>query len=170
MKSDDRRSSLQKSGWLAHSARIAVASAASFAIAQLFNMPESYWAAVTSIIVMESTLGAAWAVSRVRLVGTALGAAAGGALATFVNPGAVIFGAAIFALGLLCAVLRLDRSAYRFAGITLAIVALVARGNAPWVIAVHRFVEVALGIAVALVITALWPARDLSDPPYSKMK
>jgi uncharacterized membrane protein YccC len=45
-------------------------------------MPESYWAAVSTIIVTQSTLGAAWAASRTRFVGTALGAALGGLLAS----------------------------------------------------------------------------------------
>jgi uncharacterized membrane protein YccC len=67
----------------------------------------------------------------------------------------------IFALGLLCALLRLDQSAYRFAGFTLTIVVLIVRPQAPWTTGLHRFVEVSLGIAVALVFTAVWPPRDL---------
>jgi hypothetical protein len=34
---------------------------------------------------------------------------------------------------------------------------LVTRSNREWVIAVHRFLEVSIGIAVGLAITALWP-------------
>jgi uncharacterized membrane protein YccC len=80
-----------------------------------------------------------------------------------------VFVAGIFALGLICAILRLDQSAYRFAGITLAIVTLVARGEAPFVIAVHRFVEVSIGIAVALILSALWPEREpASDTPVPR--
>jgi uncharacterized membrane protein YccC len=149
-----------ESGWLVHSARTAIGMAASLAVAQLFSMPEAYWAPVTTVIVMESTLGAAWAVSKLRLIGTLLGAALGGLLASCFEPGIIVFGTAIFALGLICAVLRLDRSAYRFAGITLAIVILVPREIAPWLISVHRFIEVSLGIAVALAFTALWPVCD----------
>jgi hypothetical protein len=52
------------------------------------------------------------------------------------------------------------RAAYRFAGITLAIIRLIGRDRAPWVAAIHRFVEVSIGIAVGLVITALWPERE----------
>lgn len=153
-------SSAWSSGWLVHSARTAVGAAASLAVARLFKMPEAYWAAITAMILMESTLGTAWAVSKQRLIGTALGAAFGGLLASCVRPGIVVFGAAVFALGLMCAILRLDRSAYRFAGITLTIVTLVTRGQGPWVIAAHRFIEVSIGIAVALALTALWPERE----------
>jgi uncharacterized membrane protein YccC len=73
-----------------------------------------------------------------------------------------VFGLVIFALGLICVVLRLDHTAYRFAGITLAIVTLVARGNVPWLIAVYRFVEVSIGIMVALALTAVWPEHGLT--------
>jgi uncharacterized membrane protein YccC len=63
-------------------------------------------------------------------------------------------------LGLFCAGLRMDRSAYRFGGVTLAIVLLVQRGEPAWQIAFHRFAEVSTGIAVALVMTVVWPERD----------
>ena len=86
-----------KSGWLARSARTTVATAASLAIARWFTMPEAYWAPVTTLIVMQSTLGAAWAVSKVRLIGTALGAALGALLASYFDPGLIVFAGGIFA-------------------------------------------------------------------------
>jgi len=149
-----------KSGWLAHSVRTATGAGVSLAIAKAFGFPEPYWAAITTIVVMESTLGAAWTVSKKRLIGTALGAALGGALASYFEPGALLFAAAVFVLGLVCAVLRLDKSAYRFAGITVAIIILVAHVSPPWRLALHRFLLVSLGIAVALVFAALWPERE----------
>jgi uncharacterized membrane protein YccC len=156
-------SSASEGGWLAHSARTGIAAAVSLGVAQGLGMPEAYWAPITTAIVMQSTLGAAWAVSKQRVIGTALGAAVGGLLATYVEPGIILLGTVIFALGLLCGVLRLDQSAYRFAGITLMVVTLVARGQSPFLIAVHRCVEVSLGVAVALTLTALWPTRELAS-------
>jgi uncharacterized membrane protein YccC len=147
--------------WLTHSARQAVASAVSLVVARLCKMPEAYWAPITTLIVMQSTLGAAWASSKFRLIGTALGAAFGVLLANWFSPGIIVFGLAIFVLGLLCALLRLDQSAYRFAGITLTIVILVVRPQPHWITGLHRFIEVSLGIGVALVLTALWPQRAL---------
>jgi len=49
--------------------------------------------------------------------------------------------------------------AYRFAAITLSIVLLVAHQHPAWIVALHRFVEVSLGIAVALAVAQLWPSR-----------
>jgi uncharacterized membrane protein YccC len=62
-------------------------------------------------------------------------------------------------LGLLCAAVQADRSAYRFGGVALAIVLLVPRTEPAWQIAFHRFAEVSIGIAVALVMTVVWPER-----------
>ncbi|MFY9689768.1 MAG: FUSC family protein [Candidatus Acidiferrales bacterium] len=145
---------------LEHPARTAVAATVSLAVAGAFKLPEAYWAAVTTIVVMQSTLGAALKISGQRFAGTALGAAAGALIAMYFPPTAIVFGVGVFVMGLVCAVLNLDRAAYRFAGITLAIILLVGRDRSAWVSAIHRFIEVSIGIAVGLVITALWPERD----------
>src|SRR5580658_4106254 len=146
--------------WLVHSLRTAVAAVMSLLIARLFRLPEAYWAPITTIVVMQSTLGAALATSWQRFVGTALGAAAGALLAGYFGSSTVRFTAGVFALGLICALLGLERNAYHFAGITLAIVMLVGHSDVAWMMAIHRFVEVSVGIAVALVLTAIWPERE----------
>ena len=140
-----------------HAARTTIAAVSSLLIAHLFRLPEAYWAAIATLIVMQSTLGAAWAVSTERLAGTALGAATGAVLARYVGSSVAVFGAGVFELGALCAVLRIERGAYRYAGITLVIVMLIARTQPPWIVAIHRFVEIAVGITVGLILTAIWP-------------
>jgi uncharacterized membrane protein YgaE (UPF0421/DUF939 family) len=147
--------------WLAHSARTGVAAGVALAAARLYDMPEDYWAPITTLVVMQSTLGAAWAISRARLLGTALGVSLGALVATYCHPEIVMFGAALFVLGLICAILRLNHSAYRFAGIALAIVLLVTGEHDPWIKGAHRFLEVAIGIFVGLVFTVLWPLPEL---------
>jgi uncharacterized membrane protein YccC len=148
---------------LEHPARTAVAAIVSLIVADAFKFPEAYWAAVTTLVVTQSTLGAALKVSRQRFAGTALGAAAGALIAMYFPPTAVVFGVGVFVLGLVCAVLNLDRAAYRFAGITLAIISLVGREGSAWVLAIDRFAEVSIGIAVGLVITAVWPERQAAQ-------
>jgi uncharacterized membrane protein YccC len=64
---------------------------------------------------------------------------------------------------LICAVLRLERNAYRYAGVTLAIVMLVTREGGVWTIAAHRFIEVSIGIVVGLVLTAVWPEPTVAE-------
>ncbi|MGC2195799.1 MAG: FUSC family protein [Terriglobales bacterium] len=143
-----------------HIARSTIAALASQLIARGLHMPEPYWATVTTIVVMQSSLGAAWKVSRKRLAGTLLGAMVGGLLASYFGGNLIAFTVAMAGTGLVCLVLRLDRTAYRFAGITLTIIMLVARPQSAWIIAAHRFVEVSLGIAVALALTAVWRERQ----------
>ncbi len=72
----------------------------------------------------------------------------------------MVFAAAVFVLGLLCVAFRMEKGAYRYASITLAIIVLIPRSNAAWVIALHRFFEVSVGIVVALALAAAWPERQ----------
>lgn len=147
-----------------HSLRTTVAAVASLLVARLCGMPEAYWAAITTIIVMQSSLGAALPISVQRLAGTALGAVLGALLAMRWPANAVAFGLGILVMGLIVTALGVDRNAYRYAGITLAIVMLVMRPSNPWIVALHRFAEVGLGIAVGLVLVAIWPER-VRPPP-----
>ena len=149
-------------GWpvMVHSARTTVAAVASLLGARLFGLPEAYWAPITTIVVTQSSLGAAVTVSWQRFVGTALGAAVGAIVGSYFGPRVLVFGTCVFILGLLCAVVHSDRSAYRFGGITLAIVLLVPRTGPAWGIAFHRFAEVSIGLATALILAWVWPERD----------
>jgi uncharacterized membrane protein YgaE (UPF0421/DUF939 family) len=156
-------------GWkvLIHSVRTAVAAVVSLLAARLFRLPEAYWAPITTMVITQSSLGAALVVSGQRFVGTALGALVGAIVAILFGPNMVVFGTSVFLLGLVCAVLHVDSSAYRFGGITLALVLLIP-GSAPaWGIAFHRFAEVSLGIGVALLLTVVWPEKD-APPPEKK--
>ena len=118
-------------GWpvVVHSARTAVATVASVLAARLFRLPETYWAAITTLVITQSSLGAALTVSWQRFVGTALGAVVGAIVASHFGPHVLLFGTSVFILGLLCAVARSDRNAYRFGGVTLAIVCYWYRGR-----------------------------------------
>ena len=148
-------------GWpvVIHCVRTAVAAVASLLVARAFRLPASYWAPITTLVITQSSLGAALAVSRQRFLGTALGAAVGVAASHF-GPHVFVFGAFVFLLGLICAAVHADNSAYRFGGIALAIVMLVP-GSAPaWRIAVDRSAEVSVGIGVALLLSVLWPEKE----------
>ncbi len=149
-------------GWpvVVHSVRTAVAAVASVLVARLFGLPEAYWAAVTTLVIAQSSLGAALAVSWQRFVGTILGAVVGEIVASNFGPHVLVFGTSVFILGLLRAVARLDLTAYRFGAVTLAVVLLVPRTGPPWQIAFHRFAEVSIGIGVALILAWIWPERE----------
>jgi uncharacterized membrane protein YgaE (UPF0421/DUF939 family) len=150
-----------------HSARTAVAAGVSIMIARLLRLPEAYWAAIATLVVMQSTLGATLVISVERIAATALGALAGALLAMYFSQNLFMFAAAVFVTGLLCAVLRMEKSAYRYASVTLAIIVLIPRSNAAWIIALHRFAEVSVGIVVALALAAVWPERQSGSTKHN---
>jgi hypothetical protein len=114
-----------------HSIRTAIAATISLAVARLFGLPETYWAAIATLMVMQSTLGATLLISVERIAATALGALAGAFLANYFTGNLAVFAAAVFVLGLFCAAFRMEKSAYRYASITFAIIVLIPRSNAP---------------------------------------
>jgi len=143
-------------GTLLDAVRTTIAAVASLLLARLLKLPEFYWAPISAIVILLSPsdpVTTAWQ----RFAGTALGVIVAAAIATFFHPNWIAYGAGIFICGILSAVLRIGR-AYRFAGIALSIVMLIASGGPPWMVAVHRFIEVSLGIGVALLVGAVWPA------------
>src|SRR5260221_9705486 len=94
---------------LVHSLRTAIACVASVLVARLFRLPEAYWAPITTIVITQSSLGAALKVSWQRFVGTALGAVLGAIVASHFGPHVLVFGASVFFLGLFCPLALADR-------------------------------------------------------------
>jgi len=91
-----------------HSSRTAIAAVASVGAARLARLPEAYWAPVTTLVITQSSLGAALAVSGQRFAGTAPGAAVAALVATYFGPRVLVFGACVFLMGFLCALAHLD--------------------------------------------------------------
>jgi uncharacterized membrane protein YgaE (UPF0421/DUF939 family) len=139
---------------LLHSLRTTVATVLSLMLARALKLPEFYWAPISTIVILLSPsdpFTLAWQ----RFAGTALGAVVGALIATYFPTNWMVYGAGILVCGIFSALLRLG-GAYRFSAITLSMILLIAHTAPPWVVAFHRFIEVSLGIAVALVLTRLW--------------
>src|ERR1700724_4176991 len=103
---------------ITHRFRTAVAATVSVIVARLVQMPEAYWAAIATLVVMQSTLGATLALSLERIVATAVGASVGALEANFFGANLVAFALAIVLIGLLAIAFRLEKTAYRYASIT----------------------------------------------------
>jgi len=142
-----------------HAARTAAIAVVSFLVAKFFGLPEAYWAAITTLVVLQSPVTAA-STSAQCFAGTAIGAGVGGWAGTYFPVNVLVFGVCVLLIGIFLAPLRLERSAYRYAIITLAIVMLVP-ARSGWIAALHRFLEVSLGIAVGLAISTMWPERGV---------
>lgn len=139
------------------SLRAAVATVLAYLCAKGLRLPEFYWAPISTIVILLSTvepMTQAWQ----RFAGTALGASLGALIATFFRPNWIVYGLGILVCGLLSSLLRIAGS-YRVAAIALTIVLLISHDRPPWIVATHRFIEVSLGIAIALLITLVWRVR-----------
>src|SRR2546430_11269136 len=102
---------------LVHSVRTAIACVASLLVARLFRLPEAYWAPITTMVITQSSLGAAFAVSWQRFVGTFLGAAVGARVARFFSPHAPVFGTSPFIFGMRFTLSQPGFTAHRFSGV-----------------------------------------------------
>ena len=87
------------------SARTTIAAVIAMVLARLLKMPEYYWAPISTIVIVQSTIPPR-TVGWQRFVGTALGAVFGAALATLFRPSAPVYALGIFCCGLLSWLLR----------------------------------------------------------------
>jgi len=139
-----------------HAVRTAIAATLSVLLARLLRMPETHWAVIAALVVIQSPLSSTVPLAVQRIVASALGASLGAIESAFFSANLVAFAFTIFVLGLISFAFRLERVGYSYAGMTLAIIVLIPRPEAPWIAALHRFAEVSLGILVALAVVAVW--------------
>jgi len=142
--------------YIVRAVKIAVAGMVSILAARLLKLPQGYWGAISAFVVMGTDVNTTFAASRDRLIGTAVGAVLAALFVTFAGVNLLWFGIAVAATVLVCEGLGLGQN-YRLACVTVAIVMLINSVGSPWTRSAYRFAEVALGIVVALVITALPP-------------
>lgn len=141
----------------------ATAGMAAMYFSRFLGLPEGYWAAITAMIVLQASLGAALKESWVRIAATAIGAAVAMPFAAFFGQSLLVFGVAVFVTVILCSALRLQ-AGLRVAATTVAIIMLISHPGRPWVPGIHRFLEVSFGIVVALVVAkVMWPSSALEN-------
>jgi uncharacterized membrane protein YgaE (UPF0421/DUF939 family) len=142
---------------LVHALKTGVAAVLALYLAHFLGLQESYWAAISAIIVMYSDLSNTLKASIQRLVGTAIGVTIGGIFAALFGQQLWAFGVAVTLTVLVCVLLGFE-DAVRLAGVAVAIVMLFAQPGRPWVAPLHRFLEVSFGLAVAVAVSAIkWP-------------
>ena len=134
-------------------ARLLIAALLSYAVAQALHMPQSYWAAITALVIVQANVGATMGAGIDRIVGTLIGAVVGAVVAMGRYHGVsdlILLAIALIPLSILAAV----RPTYRIAPIT-AVIALLAGGDlqAPWIPALHRVAEISLGTAIGILVS-----------------
>jgi uncharacterized membrane protein YgaE (UPF0421/DUF939 family) len=138
-----------------HCLKTAIAAAISLVLVRALKLPQGFWACVSAIVVMQSETAATLAASLDRLVGTALGALLGWIAAeVWGSDHLLTYTVTVLLCMLLPAVIGLKSAgAGRMAGVTASIVLLVPSSDSYSRLALTRFLEVSLGIVVALVVS-----------------
>ncbi|HEX6496431.1 MAG TPA: FUSC family protein [Acidobacteriaceae bacterium] len=128
-------------------------------LGRLFGLSHSYWAAISAVVVMGSESPVSLAACRDRLIGTAVGAALGWVTSHVWHDHYLVYGVAVLVCLLVCGMLEFDKAG-RLASVALTIVVLIKTEGGPAQAALARFLEVSLGIVVALAVTLLvFPQR-----------
>jgi uncharacterized membrane protein YccC len=99
----------------------------------LFRLPEAYWAAITTLIVVQSP-EAALPISAQYFAGTAVGAAVGGWAGAYFPGNVFVFGLCVLMVEIFFAPFRVERSAYRYVGT----IVMLVRSHSAWSVALHR--------------------------------
>jgi uncharacterized membrane protein YgaE (UPF0421/DUF939 family) len=149
----------RNSGHFKQALRTGLAALICLYITKLLGLSQGYWAAVSSIIVLQSHMGATIKASGARLAATAIGAFVGALLAVIEGNSYLAVALAI-TLAILCCTPQRLRDGYRLAGATVVSTMLGTKFQSPWGTALERFIEVSLGIIVALILAKiLWPSH-----------
>ena len=141
----------------------AVAAVVSMGVAQALLLLDPYWAPISAIVCYLDAFVGASATARRRLLGTLLGVLLAALQVSFAAYSLINYGLAIALLGLLCSAARLHPSSLRFGAIALTVVVSDPDKSAVWFTAGARFVDVALGIAIALLVVKAWPKVKNQD-------
>jgi uncharacterized membrane protein YgaE (UPF0421/DUF939 family) len=123
-------------------------------LGNLLGLEHSYWAAVSAIVVMGFDTTLTFASCRDRIIGTAIGAFLGWVTFYAWHGHYLLYGLSVALCLFICSTLAFDKAG-RLAAVALSIIVLVKIDNGPAQAAIGRFLEVGLGIVVALVVTML---------------
>lgn len=143
--------------------RIVVASLATFLLCRAFGLPQSQWAILTAIIVMQSSVGASLKATLDRFAGS-IGGAFWGVCVLLAMPrettSQMVLALAITLVPL--ALVAAFRPFYRIAPITGVILLLTPalQDKAVWLTGLDRILEVGVGSVVAVIVALLvFPVR-----------
>jgi len=143
--------------------RTALAGLITFILGHMLSLPQAYWAVLTSVIVIQGSVGGSLKASLDRLLGTIAGAMWGVAVTlTIPHHGAVMLGLTLVVALAPLAFLAALRPSYRIAPVTAIIVLLSTTGAqlGPVHYALDRVLEIGLGCVVGFVVSLLvLPAR-----------
>ena len=144
-------------------ARICVAAVLTYGLCHMLRIERAEWAVLTSVIVMQASVGAALKATVDRFVGS-LGGAIWGVIVSVAMPHGdpVALGVALAVALAPLALLVAMKPAYRIAPVTAIILMLTPAlpGTGVFETGLQRMLEIALGSAVALIVSlVIFPTR-----------
>ncbi len=137
--------------WMQLPLRAAVAAGLAVALAQLCRFEYPIYALISAVIVTDFSPSRTSHLGLQRLAATVVGAACGASLRSVLQPSAWAIGFGVFGTMFLCHLARLPNGS-KVAGYICGIV-MIAHGGHAWHYAFHRFIETALGISAASIVS-----------------
>lgn len=148
---------------LRHALRVVIAVVLAFAVVKLFGLPQGWWAVITALLVVQTSVGGSLKAALDRLWGTLAGAFYGALVAIAIPHASEIGLALAIAVAILpLAFLAAVNAIFRVAPVTALIVMLPIYGPAtdPLVSAADRVFEIIIGNIVALAVAfVILPTR-----------
>ncbi|MFO0994122.1 MAG: FUSC family protein [Hyphomicrobiales bacterium] len=144
--------------------RVVIAVATTLIAIALLEVPQGYWAVITAVIVVQTSIGGSLKAALDRLWGTLAGAAVGALVAILLpHSSALEIALAIIVAVVPLAYLAAVNPAFRVAPVTAVIMLVPTYGphaGAPVATALDRVFEIALGNVIALAVSIfVFPAR-----------
>lgn len=143
---------------LVHGMRMTIASLAAYLLVHLLGLSEGLWAAITAIIVTQSSIGGSLKVAFEQLAGSLSGAVYATLVVLMIRPHDPLSSSLALAMALVpLSLLAAHSPGFRIAPITGAIILLggPGLGVGPVGFAAHRILEVGLGSGVGVVVSLL---------------
>lgn len=143
--------------------RATVAGVVAYALAYGLALPNGYWAVLSAVLVVQSTIGASLRVALDRALGTIVGGVVGVAAAV-ASEGSVSLTMVTLAIAIfITAALSARSVSYKLAPATVVIVLLAdPAGHAPWLAGLHRVFEIGVGGIVGMLAAVfILPERAL---------
>jgi len=141
--------------------RAATAAGLSIAIAQFLEFEHPIYAFIAAVIVTDLTPSQTRQLGLRRMVATVIGALCGVGLSMALPPSAWAVALSVLVAMTLCYLARVSEGA-RVAGYICALV-VFDHGAEPWLYAFYRFIETALGVGVAWLISYVPKLISIAD-------
>lgn len=134
--------------------KTAIAAVLCLWLGHLFGLEHAYWAAISAIVVMGSDAGVTFTSSRDRIIGTGIGVLLGWATSYVWHGHPLLYGLSVALCILFGSALQYHKAGH-LAAVALTVVVLANLDATPGGAALARFLEVGLGVLVALAVTLL---------------